>query len=114
MSYNSEDYFLSSEFKSVLKRFAEAEANGTYAMLDSNYYNNGNVKYALDIIETALSVYPGSAAPLLFKARIALIEHHDSQTAEMYTEHIADKLDVDYHYMKAEIMLAYGHPDMED
>lgn len=122
MSYNSEDYFLSSEFKSVLKRFAEAEANGTYAMLDSDelvdvaeyYYNNGNVKYALDIIETALSVYPGSAAPLLFKARIALIEHHDSQTAEMYTEQITDKLDVDYHYMKAEIMLADGHADMAD
>ncbi len=36
MSYNSEDYFLSNEFKSVLNRFKEAEANGTYAMLDSD------------------------------------------------------------------------------
>jgi len=122
MSYNSEDYFLSNEFKSVLNRFKEAEANGTYAMLDSDeladvaeyYYNNGNVNYALDIIETALSVYPGSTAPLLFKARIMLIDNHDSPKAEMYTEQIADKSDLDYHYMKAEIMLADGHADRAD
>lgn len=122
MSYNSEDYFLSSDFKSLLNRFEEAESSGNYAMLDSDelidvaeyYYNNGNVKYGLDIIEIALSVYPGSAAPLLFKARIALIDNHDSKTAEMYTEQIADKSDLDYYYMKAEIMLAEGHADKAD
>lgn len=122
MSYNSEDYFLSNEFKSVLSRFKEAEADGAYAMLDSDelvdvaeyYYNSGNVKYALEIIETTLSIYPGSVAPLLFKARIALIEKNDMQTAEMYTEQIADKTDLDYYYMKAEILLAGKHGDRAD
>lgn len=117
MSYNSEDYFLSNEFRSVLKRFEKAEADGNHAMLDSDelvdvaeyYYNTGNVKYALEIIDTALSVYPGSVAPLLFKARVALIEEKDVGMAEAYTEMIEDKADLDYYYMKAEILLAGGH-----
>ena len=122
MSYNSEDYFLSKEFKSVLKRFKEAEADGMYAMLDSDefadvaeyYYNNGNVNYALEILDTALSVYPGSVAPLLFKARIALLDENDMQTAEMYTEQIEDKTDLDYYYMKAEILLVSKRFDLAD
>lgn len=113
MSYNSEDYFLSNEFKAVLKRFKEAEADGMYAMLDADeyadvaeyYYNAGNVNYALQILDMALSVYPGSVAPLLFKARIALLDENDMQTAEMYTEQIEDKTDLDYYYMKAELLL---------
>ena len=122
MSYNSEDYFRSNDFKSILKRFEEARNEGRFAMLDSEelvdvaeyYYNNGNTALASEIIEKALSIYPGSVSPLLFKARTALIENNDMQKAELYTEMIEDKSDLEYFYMKAEIMLAGGEKQLAD
>ena len=119
MSYNSEDYFLSNDFHSLLKRFEENENNGGYVLLNSDelidiaeyYHNNGNRGRASEITEKTLALYPGSAAPLLFKARIALIEENDIAKAERYTEMIEDKSDLEYFYMKAEIMLAQGKPD---
>ena len=116
MAYNSEDYFRSKDFKNILKQYEEAEKHGTYAMLDSDelvdvaeyYYNNGNAQRASEIIEEALSIYPGSAAPLLFKARLELIEHNNVEQAEYFTEMIEDKSDLEYFYMKneAEMWLA--------
>ena len=119
MSYNSEDYFLSNDFHSLLKRFEENENNGGYVLLNSDelidiaeyYHNSGNRGRASEITEKTLALYPGSAAPLLFKARIALIEENDIAKAERYTEMIEDKSDLEYFYMKAEIMLAQGKPD---
>lgn len=116
MAYNSEDYFRSKDFKNILKQYEEAEKHDTYAMLDSDelvdvaeyYYNNGNAQRASEIIEEALSIYPGSAAPLLFKARLELIEHNNVEQAEYFTEMIEDKSDLEYFYMKAEILLAQG------
>lgn len=120
MSYNSEDYFHSKDFKIILKQYEDAEKQGTYALLDSEelvdvaeyYYNNGNAQRASEIIEEALSIYPGSTAPLLFKARLALIDNNDIDQAEYFTEMIEDKSDLEYFYMKAEIMLSKG--DIEE
>ena len=111
MSYNSEDYFLSNEFKSLLKKFEADEDGGAYAVLDPDelmdvaeyYYNNGDRQHAIGIIDNTLSVYPGSAPPLLFKARIALLDDNDIQKAEEYTEMIEDKFDLEYFYMKTSI-----------
>lgn len=122
MSYNSEDYFLSNDFKTLLKRFEEAENEGRFAMLDPDelvdiaeyYYNNGKADKADEIIERTLSVYPGSAAPLLFKARLALIEDKDTAKAEYFTEMIEDKTDNEYFYMKAEILLYKGKTEEAD
>ena len=122
MSYNSEDYFLSNDFKAILKKFEEAENEGRFALLDSDelvdiaeyYYNNGKPDKAGEIIERTLSVYPGSAAPLLFQARLALIEDKDTAKAEYFTEMIEDKTDPEYFYMKAETMLYKGMADEAD
>ncbi len=122
MSYNSEDYFLSNEFKSLLKKFEAGEDGGAYAVLDPDelmdvaeyYYNNGDRQHAIGIIDNTLSVYPGSAPPLLFKARIALLDDNDIQKAEEYTEMIEDKFDLEYFYMKAEIMLYEGKNELAD
>lgn len=117
MSYNSEDYFRPNDFKSILKRFKQAEQAGIYAMLDPDdlidvaeyFYNNGDAKRANELIEEALKIYPGFAAPLLFKARIAMIDYNNVSEAERLTEMIEDKTDIEYFYMKAEIMLFKGN-----
>ena len=113
MSYNSEDYFLSNDFKAILKNFEEADDNERYTSLDPDelvdiaeyYYNNGDTGKAEEIVNNVMSFYPGNPAPLLFKARMALIESHDIPKAEHYTEQIEDKTDLEYFYIKAEIML---------
>ena len=122
MSYNSEDYFLSDEFKDVMKRFEDAGKNDQYASLDSEelidiaeyYYNHGDIARAKDIVEKALSIYPGSSAPLLFKARMALLNKDNVTKAEYYTEQIEDKSDIEYFYMKAEILLYEGKNEEAD
>lgn len=113
MSYNSEDYFLSNDFKAILKNFEEADDNERYTSLDPDelvdiaeyYYNNGDTGKAEEIVNNVMSFYPGNPAPLLFKARMALIESHDIPKAEHYAEQIEDKTDLEYFYIKAEIML---------
>lgn len=122
MSYNSEDYFNSKKFKSLLQKFEEAEQAGRVIILDSDelvdiaeyYYNNGNTEYAKEIIDRTESLYPGAAAPLLFKARMALLDYNDTKQAEYYTDLIEDKTDLEYYYIKAEIMIADGKTDEAD
>lgn len=52
--------------------------------------------------------------PLVFKSRIALIDNKDVDTAEVYANMIADQLDLDYLYLRAEIMIARGNTDDAD
>lgn len=122
MSYNSEDYFLSDDFKNVMRKFEYAEKDDRYASLDSEelidiaeyFYNQGDTEHATEIVEKTLSIYPRSAAPLLFKARIALLHENDIAKAEYYTEQIENKLDLEYFYMKAEILLYKGKTEEAD
>ena len=122
MSYNSEDYFLSNDFKAILRKFESAGDDEAFAVLDTDelvdvaeyYYNNGKADKSEYVIEKTLAMYPGSTAPLLFKARLALMEGKDVGTAEYYAEQIEDKSDPEYFYMKAEIMLARNDADAAD
>lgn len=116
MSYNSEDYFNSKDFKALLSKFEEGEKSGQQVLLDPEdytdiaeyYYNNGKSSYADEIIERAISIYPDVSAPLLFKARVALVDHDDPETAVDIIESIEDKTDLEYHYLEGEIMLYCG------
>ncbi len=123
MSYNySEDYFESNEFKNTLKRFEEAEDNGEQIVLDSEefvdiaeyYYNHGKIETAVRIIDRTIDLYPGAAAPLLFKARMALLDYKDINNANYYADLIEDKSDLEYFYLKAEIMIVEGKTDESD
>lgn len=123
MSYNnSEDYFESSEFKATLKKFEEAERSGQEIILDSEefvdiaeyYYNHGKVNAAIEIINRAIDLYPGAAAPLLFKARMALLDYNDINKANLYADLINDKNDLEYFYLKAEIMINEGKIEEAD
>ena len=63
MSYNSEDYFLSNDFKAILKNFEEADDNERYTSLDPDelvdiaeyYYNNGDTGKAEEIVNNVIS-----------------------------------------------------------
>lgn len=123
MSYNnSEDYFESNEFKNTLKKFEEAEKEGKEIILDSEefvdvaeyYYNHDNVEQAIKIIDRTIDLYPGAAAPLLFKARMALLDYNDINKANYYADLIEDKTDLEYFYLKAEIMIVDGKADEAD
>lgn len=123
MSYNySEDYFESNEFKQTLKKFEEAENNGEQIVLDSEefvdiaeyYYNHGKIESAVKIIDRTIDLYPGAAAPLLFKARMALLDYNDIENANRYADMIEDKTDLEYFYLKAEIMIIDGDGDGAD
>ena len=71
MSYSSEDYFLSNEFKSLLSKFEANEGGCVYGMLDPDelmdvaeyYYNGRNRQLAEEIIDNTLLIYPAAFAP---------------------------------------------------
>lgn len=113
---NSDDYYRSKSFRDMLGEFEENEKNGVPTIISSEdyvdiaeyYYNNGDVEHALQVIDTTLRLYPDSSAPLLFKARIELIDNNDPDKATFYAEQIIDKTDVEYYYLIAEIMICRG------
>lgn len=113
---NPEEYYHSKRFKALLKEFEDNERNGIPNIISAEdyidvaefYYNNGSVEHALQVIDTAMRLYPGDATPLLFKSRIELIDNNDPEKAIYYAEQISDKTDLEYYYIRAEILLAQG------
>ncbi len=116
MSYESEDFYNSDEFKTILRKFEQSEKTGQPAFLDSEeltdigeyYYSTGNNRYANEIIDRAIEMYPGAASPLLFKARMTLLDSGDVDEAKLYMEQVDDKDCMEFHYVKVETMLAEG------
>lgn len=105
-----DDYFNSNEFKKNLQLYEQAD--GEKALLDSEiltdiadyYRSQGQMDKALQAVDYALSLYPGATAPLIFKARAAMADN-DKARAKALVDSIEDKTDLDYHYMKAELMI---------
>ena len=60
---------------------------------------------AQEIIDQALEVFPDALCLLAFKARFCLLYGADTDKAEQYIERAQDKSDIEYHYVKAEIIL---------
>lgn len=122
MTNNSDDYFNSDGFRAILDKFETAEEEGKTIVLDPDeyadiaeyYYNLGKITYAENVIDRASDIYPGASAPLLFKARMALMLYHDCTKAEKYADQIEDKSDIEYYYIKAEIMIAGGKSILAD
>lgn len=122
MPYNSDEYFNSKKFKSILKDYEASLRTGDFILLDSEemtdiaeyYYNEGYISQACDLIDKAIEIYPGAAPPLLFKARIALLDDQDTEKANFIAEQIDDKCDIEYYYIKAEIMINNDETDKAD
>lgn len=113
---NNDDYFRSRTFKQMLEEFERNEQNGVPNVISSEdytdiaefYYDKGDMSRAAHVADTAAEMYPGASAPLLFKARMELIDCGNTEQAEQIAELIEDKTDIDYFYLKAELMLARG------
>ena len=112
------DLFLSEEFREHLHEYERAEQQGYTPLLSSDdytdiaeyYHFKGDLDRALQIIDQAIDVYPGSLGPLVFRARAALMREEDACKALFYAEQIEEKDDLDYYYIIAEIMIAQYQP----
>ena len=91
-------YFENKEFKENLKKYEEAQKNGGNIYLDSEqlidiaeYYQSlGDIDNAITTCEYAMTLWPDSMEPLLFRSRIALLEEDDADKADMFCERISD------------------------
>ena len=108
-----DQYYDSKEFKEILRKYEDAQKSGESIYLEpeeltdiAEYYHIlGNVNHAINVIDEAISMFPGAVSPLSFRARIALLKENNPQKADEYAELIEDKSDLEYFYIKAEIML---------
>lgn len=114
MAAGQDKYFDSSEFKEKLERYEQAERSGQQAFFGSDdlsdiaeyYYNEGNKAKAVNILDYAITTFPGAALPLVLRARTALLEEKDLAAAKHYAGMVVDKLDLDYIYLEAELMIS--------
>ncbi len=117
----SEEYFNSEEFKELLNNYETSMKTDNQLFMDvddlvdiADYYNQeGKLDEAMEVIDYALQLYPNATLPNVFMARDALT-NQDFDKAHEYLDRIEDKDDPDYHYMKAEIMIAEGDIEQAD
>ena len=110
---DSEQYFESDSFKQMLEAYEESKKSGNPVFLDSDeyadiaeYYDyNGKSDLAIEVADEAISIYPGAIGPLAFKARYVLQNEQNTEKADAICEQIIDKSDLDYYYIKAEILI---------
>jgi tetratricopeptide (TPR) repeat protein len=118
----NDNYFNSKQFKDNLSKYEDSRTKGEFAYMDADelndiaeyFYNNGKIDESIEAIDYAISLFPGATGPLVFRSRIALIVNNDPQKAESFAEQIADKSDLDYFYIKAEIMIFCGQVEESD
>ncbi len=109
----SDNIFFSKEFKENLRKYEEARKNNFSVFLEpeqftdiAEYYHlHGDLKTALEVIDDALNIFPGATEPLAFKARVSILVYHNVDEAMGYVDMIADKQDLEYFYIVAEIMI---------
>ena len=115
----TDNIFHTKAFKENLRRYEEALQNGTSVYLEpedftdiAEYYHlHGDLPQAIEAADQALEIFPGATEPLAFKARVAMLVEHDADKAMALTEEIADKQDLEYIYIVAEIMIADNRMD---
>ncbi len=111
MDYN---FFESEEFADALRSYEQWMETGEPFYLDCDqlmdiaeyYHYHGYSDLALRAAEKAHQLFEEAVPPLVFKARILLLVENKPEEAMAVAEQIEDKLDLDYFYIKAEIMIA--------
>ncbi len=109
----SDNIFFSKEFKENLHKYEEARKSNSSVFLEPEqftdiaeyYYQHGDLNTALEVIDDALNIFPGATEPLAFKARVSILVYHDVDIAMGCVDMIADKQDLEYFYIVAEIMI---------
>ncbi len=120
MSFD-EEYFKSDEFRELLSSYESSVASGDNMFLDADdlvdiadYYNmTDNPERAKAVVVEGLTMYPHHVLLNVFMARKAL-ENEDVEEAERIAERIDDKEAPDYHYLRAEILIAQNCVDEAD
>lgn len=111
---NKEDYFNTKDFREFLDRYERSLGLGKDEYFESQeltdiaeyYYSHGKLKEAIAALDYAIRLHPGSALPLVFRGRMALIDEKNADLACKYVGQISDQTDLDCIYLKAEIMIA--------
>ena len=106
-------FYESPEFKEKFQLYENAQASGTSVYLEPDdltdiaeyYHILGNIDACKYTVDYAIKMFPGATMPLVFRSRVALLMEHDVARAEEYAEMIDDKADLEYLYLKAEIMI---------
>ena len=112
MQYD-EEYFNSEDFQLMLSNYEESIASGNPLYLDADdfvdiadYYNmHGDNDLARDTVKRGLAIFPDDTLLNVFMSRQALASSN-FKDARRYAARIADKDAPDYHYLKAEILIA--------
>lgn len=116
-------YINSSEFKSLLQQYENAQKAGEMMFFDSDdivdiaeyYHIIGDLDSAEAAADYCLRLHPDEAAPLLFKARMALVDYGDVEEAKALLSRLNEEEEsLEAVYVKAEIMLSDGGADKSD
>ena len=121
MAYR-DDYFDTPEFKEKLHTYEEAAQQGNTVYMESEdlvdiaefYHSRDEFDQSLAAINYAIDMFEGATLPLVFRARMALFHEDDTDKADDFAEQIDDKTDLDYFYIKAEIMLVKDQAEAAD
>lgn len=106
-------FYESPEFKEKFQIYENAQATGTSVYLEPDdltdiaeyYHILGNIDACKNTVDYAIKLFPGATMPLVFRSRVALLMERDAALADKYAEMIDDKADLEYLYLKAEIMI---------
>lgn len=116
---NKQEYYKSEEFHELLNRYETSIHENRKEYFGSEeltniaeyYYNYGNMQMAINTLDYAIDLHPGATMPLVFRARIALLDYNDFESAHHYMSLIDDTLDLDYLYLKTDILIRENHAD---
>ncbi|MBR5061516.1 MAG: tetratricopeptide repeat protein [Prevotella sp.] len=112
-------FYESQEFKEKLQIYEDAKKQGESVYLESDdlvdiaeyYHLFDSIDKSIEAVEYAIQLFPSATAPLVFRARVAFMIEHDVDKAKQYVDMIEDTTDLDYYYIKMEIMLVENHVD---
>ena len=116
---NKQDHFDSKAFQKALLQYEEARRSGEEIYLDSDvltsiaeYYDrNQRTAEAIETIDYAIRLFPGSVLPLVFRARMAWMIEDNIEGAKLYLACVTDKDCLEYYYTTAEIKITEGLSD---
>lgn len=114
-------YFESEEFQEILQQYEDSVGAGHPIYMDADdlasiadyYHYYGRTEEADKAINLALQYNPDAVAPLLYKAREAL-SVRDYDKAWDYAERLHPSDEVEYLYLKGEIMICEGKVEAAD
>ena len=110
---NKQDHLDSKAFQKALLQYEEARRSGEEIYLDSDvltsiaeYYDrNQRTAEAIETIDYAIRLFPGSVLPLVFRARMAWMIEDNIEGAKQYLSCVTDKDCLEYYYTTAEIKI---------